>query len=275
LGNFQTDPEYNQDEAYGSAAPLETRNRLQAQYRTNPVTWFEWLSTHLRLPEAGRFLELGCGAGDLWAGRQEIDLPKCRGVLTDFSPAMVASARGKVEASGKPGVRSKLGGRFAYSVLDAQAIAFNEGEFEAVLGIGLIDLVPARVQALNEIRRVLKPGGRFYVTSGGRSHLQEIEALVKPFLPHASYGGEPARFGLENGCRLLSPWFPQVERFLYTDDLVFDRAEPVLAYVLSETWVKQQLSVENLGALAWYVKETLAREGVIRVTTEKGLFVAS
>jgi ubiquinone/menaquinone biosynthesis C-methylase UbiE len=269
LPNIQTGPEDYQDEAYATAAPLETRNRLQIQYRTNPVTWFEWLSTHLRLPEAGRFLELGCGAGDLWAGLQETHLPNCRGVLTDFSPAMVASARGKLGASGN------LGGPFVYSVLDVQAIPFKEGEFTAVLGIGLLDLVPDRVQALDEIRRVLKPGGRFYVTSGGRSHLQEIEALVKPFLPDASYGGEPARFGLENGCRLLAPWFSQVERCLYLDDLVFDRAEPVLAYVLSEAWVKQQLSVESLSALAWYIKETLAREGEIRVTTEKGLFVAS
>ncbi len=38
--------------------------------------------------------------------------------------------------------------------------------------------VPERGRALSEIRRVLAPGGRFYVATNGWTHLQELRELV-------------------------------------------------------------------------------------------------
>ena len=263
----QTDPEFLKNEAYKDASDLETRTRIQIEYRTNPLSWFDWIFERLALPEGGRLLELGCGPGDLWISRRDALPAGFRAVLSDLSLGMAAVAREALEVD--------LESRCGFAVLDVQQIPFEPARFDRILGIGLLDHVPSRVRGLNEIRRVLKPGGRLYVSAGGRSHLQEIEALVRPFFPNASFGGDAARFGLENGEKLLSPWFSKVEAHRYQDDLVFDRAEPVLEYVLSEASVRQFLSGERLAALTWYLKDQLSGSGEIRVTTEKGLFIAS
>src|SRR6056297_3227650 len=66
----------------------------------------------------------------------------------DFSPAMLEIARGAV-----PGVRFVEG--------DAMALPFEDASFDAVaIGFGMPH-VPDPPAAMAEVRRVLKPGGRF------------------------------------------------------------------------------------------------------------------
>lgn len=257
----QTDPDFLKNEAYKDSSGLEVRNRIQERYRTNPLSWFDWLFAHMPLPERGNLLELGCGSGELWEKHPELS-PGCLVVLSDFSLAMARTAQ------------NRLGRRFSYAVLDMQSIPFKEGVFDVVLGIGLLDHVPNRRRALDEVRRVLKRGGRFYVTAGGHAHLREIKDLVRPFFPQASYGGDPERFGIENGAKLLSPWFSEINCSIYRDEMVFTRAGPIQDYVLSEAWVRHALQGVKRAAFSWYLKKKLAESGEIRVTAEKGLFVA-
>ena len=261
----QTDPDFLAHEAYREAKDLATRICIQERYRTHPQRWYEWLFQQLRLPEEALLLELGCGPGDLWRENRERLPAGWRGVLSDLSTGMLTEARGRLP---------HLAARFAYAAMDAQALPFRDGQFEAVIGNGLIDHVPDRVRALDEIRRVLRPGGRFFTSTGGRTHLQEIEALARPFLPKADFGGDPHRFGLENGATLLAPWFSQVTLERYDDELVFERAEPVLAYILSEAAVRAELSGEKREAFEQFVRNELAVNGQIRVTTAKGAFEA-
>jgi SAM-dependent methyltransferase len=261
----QTDPDFLANEEYGRASDLNIRNRIQEQYRTNPQDWFTRIFERFTFPESCWILELGCGPGDLWL-KNLSRLPQSWNiVLSDLSQGMLQDAHRLLPAAHP---------QFSYCVIDTQSIPSGSDKFEAVLGIGLLDHIPERVEALNEIQRVLKPGGRFYASAGGRSHLQEIESLVRPFLPDADYGGDPHRFGLENGERLLAPWFKILRSDRYSDELVFDRAEPIIAYVLSEASVKSRLVGEKLASFRQFVINELAVQGKIRVTTEKGIFEA-
>jgi ubiquinone/menaquinone biosynthesis C-methylase UbiE len=85
---------------------------------------------------------------------------------------------------------------------DCQALPYPSEHFDAVLAIGVLDLLPNLDQALAEIWRVLGPSGLFLASAGGKGHLEELEALLKPFIPDDQaelLGGDESRFGLENG----------------------------------------------------------------------------
>jgi SAM-dependent methyltransferase len=163
---------------------------------------------------------------------------------------------------------------FSGLAIDVQAIPFADHSFGAVIGLGLLDNVRNRSRCLDEIQQVLKPGGKFYASAGGRSHLQEIEELVRQFLPDADFGGSPERFGLENGEDLLSPWFSEIRLFRYEDELEFDTPEPLIAYALSEAYVEANLGGEEERLFRRHVEQVISRQGKVRVKSEKGLFEA-
>jgi ubiquinone/menaquinone biosynthesis C-methylase UbiE len=94
-------------------------------------------------------LDLACGPGLVAAAAAE------RGALPvglDFCSAMIALAR-----SGNPGLRFEEG--------DAEALPFADGSFDAVVANFGMHHVPDPVQALYEVRRVLRPGGLVAFTS--------------------------------------------------------------------------------------------------------------
>ncbi len=243
---------------------LETREEIQQRYGSHPQGWFRWLFERLGQPERLRVLDLGSGPGSLWRASRERLPAGWRIALADRSLEMLRQA----PAAGE--LQQALG----RLLLDAHDLPFAAGAFDAVLAIGLLDLLPHRERALGEIRRVLAAGGRLYASAGGSAHLQELERLLRRFAPSASIGGLTGRFGLQNGREQLLPWFQQVELFVFRDALVFERAEPVLAYVLSEQRLRARLPEDRRGALMEAVQGELEAHGSLRVTVEKGVFIA-
>jgi ubiquinone/menaquinone biosynthesis C-methylase UbiE len=100
----------------------------------------------------GAALELGCGRGvgvelifELFAA-DTVD-------AFDLDPRMVALARGRLE---------QLGARARLWVGDATAIPVRNSTYDSVFDFGIIHHIPRWRLALAEVRRVLKPQGRFY-----------------------------------------------------------------------------------------------------------------
>ena len=83
-----------------------------------------------------------------------------------------------------------------------------------------------------------------------------------------------ARFDLDNGAEMLSPWFDDVKRYDYADRYDFTQVEPALDYVLSGTEVREILTGEKRAALRKLLEEEIARRGSLAVRSDKGLFVA-
>ena len=96
----------------------------------------------------GKALDLCCGQGN--ASKALIGRG-CRVVGVDFSPAMLAIAREQA-----PNARFIEG--------DAQDLPFGDGEFDAVVSNLGVCHVPDQSRVLSEVRRVLRPGGRFAMT---------------------------------------------------------------------------------------------------------------
>ncbi|HEY8143895.1 MAG TPA: class I SAM-dependent methyltransferase [Kofleriaceae bacterium] len=96
-------------------------------------------------------LEIGCGRGvgtqivlDRF-GAAEVD-------AFDLDPDMVEQARARL--GDDPRVRLWVG--------DATAIDAPDGAYDAVFDFGIVHHVPSWRDAIREVHRVLRPGGRFY-----------------------------------------------------------------------------------------------------------------
>ncbi len=148
-------------------------------------------------------LEVGCGRG---VGT-EIILQRFGAATVyafDLDPDMVEQARQRLEAYPR--------GRWQVSVGDASAIAADDAAFDAVFDFGIIHHIPEWRQAVSEVGRVLRPGGRFFFEEVTRHALQRWS--YRTFLDHPEHdrfsGGEFVAEVERHGMRVGSDW---VERF--------------------------------------------------------------
>jgi 2-polyprenyl-3-methyl-5-hydroxy-6-metoxy-1,4-benzoquinol methylase len=104
-----------------------------------------------------RVLEIGCGRGGFacWLARH----PACPAevVAADFSPTAVAMGRAFAAARGIPGV--------TWTIADIEALTPFGTEFDTVFSFETIEHVPHPARAVRELARVLKPGGRLFLTT--------------------------------------------------------------------------------------------------------------
>ena len=99
----------------------------------------------------GRALELGSGTGFFLLNLMQAGV-MAEGHVTDLSPGMVRVARRNAA-----GLGFEVEGRVA----DAESIPYDDDSFDLVVGHAVLHHIPDVEQALREVLRVLRPGGRF------------------------------------------------------------------------------------------------------------------
>jgi ubiquinone/menaquinone biosynthesis C-methylase UbiE len=251
---------------YQNASNLNDRIQIHVRFSTNRYGWHPWVFDQINLPEHALVLELGCGPGRLWKENLRRISAGWEIMLTDFSPGMLEEARQNLVGAG----------RFAFEVADAQALPFDDASFDVVIANHMLYHVPDRPRALAEIRRVLKPAGRFCATTVGETHLRELRDLAVRFDPAlVGWGGSPAHgFRLENGAAQLAPFFDRVALQRYDDALVVTEAEPIVAFVASSD-ARSLLNGPRRAEFARFVEQELqASGGAIYITKDSGIFEA-
>lgn len=110
------------------------------------------------VPEDGVVVDLGTGTGRILP-----QLSRCaeRIIAVDASPSMLEQARRRIDASGIDGVDFRLG--------DLSHLPLHDAEVDAVVANMVLHHAPEPAQAVAEIHRVLRPGGKL---------------LLGDFLPH-------------------------------------------------------------------------------------------
>jgi ubiquinone/menaquinone biosynthesis C-methylase UbiE len=260
----RADQQYLLQEQYHNASNLNARIQLHVRFSTNKYGWHRWIFDHLQLPPTCRILELGCGPATLWQENLDRIPAGWHITLTDFSPGMLQEAQQHLQHSSH---------QFTFARVDAQSIPFEDECFDAVIANHMLYHVPNRTKAFSEIRRVLKPGGRFYASTVGRNHLRELDALIARFaISQASEIIKP-NFVLENGAEEISRWFSDVKLHIYEDELVVTEVEPFVAYVLS-TMKGRAFVADKLANFRKFLERELAEKGAIRITKASGLFEA-
>ncbi len=262
--NQYHDRAYLLNSQYKDATNFNARINLHRRFSTNKYGWHRWVFDQFKLDEGSELLELGCGPGLLWLSNRHRIPASWQITLTDFSPGMLQVARQQ------PG-----GERFAYALADAQALPFADETFDAVIANHMLYHIPDLRRALGEIRRVLRPGGRFYASTFGREHMSELDELIWecwPGLPWQGVG-KSSPFVLENGQEVLAPFFAQVTKYTYENPLEVTEAEPLVEYAFSGK-LGSLLASEEREVFTAMVRKKLAERGTIHITNAAGMFEA-
>jgi ubiquinone/menaquinone biosynthesis C-methylase UbiE len=109
----------------------------------------------LALKREGEAVDLGCGPGDLVLELARL-APGLHITGVDLAPEMLVQAGARAEESG-------LGDRVAFRPGDAQEIPFPDGSLDLVISTFSLHHWSAPVAVLDEIARVLRPGGALLV----------------------------------------------------------------------------------------------------------------
>lgn len=114
---------------------------------------YEVMLQELDLKPEDELLDVGCGSGVLLA--QASAARRVAGV--DASELQLGMARGRL--------RDRIAAGRAEVVLgDAQALPWEDDSFTAVCSLNCVKFLPDPQQALQEMHRVLRPGGRVVLT---------------------------------------------------------------------------------------------------------------
>lgn len=139
-----------------------------------------------------RVLEVAPGPARLTA---EID-PVALGVAAEFSPAMIAAARVRVE---------QAGGRWHFVRADAFRLPLDGGQFDLAFSLRFVRHFAAddRERLYAELRRVLRPGGALIVDAQNRA-VREAGHVERHAVYDELYSPESLRRELEShGFRLV------------------------------------------------------------------------
>ncbi|KZL51113.1 MULTISPECIES: class I SAM-dependent methyltransferase [Cyanophyceae] len=152
------------------------------------------LLEYVNLAEGANILDMGCGTGRL-LDRLATEFPDVRGTGLDLSSNMLRIAR--QSNSHHP--------RLIYIEGQAESLPFGEGQFDAVFStISFLHYLEPQ-QVLNEVARVLSPGGRFYLVD--ITTKKDTAPQVLPISPRGIRLYSPQQrelFGLSAGLLCLS-----------------------------------------------------------------------
>jgi SAM-dependent methyltransferase len=151
-------------------------------------------------------LEVGCGEGEL-----------ALRMLTELDATLVAVDQSErmVEITRSRGVDAR--------VADVQRLPFADSSFDAVVAAWMLYHVPDLALGIEELARVVRPGGRLVAATNASDHLKELFAL-------AGIERWELPFGAENGAALLGQSFDTVECRDARGTVVFADIDAARAY---------------------------------------------
>ena len=248
---------------YHNSSKLQARTNLHIKYASGEP-WWPFVARTAALPAGASVLDLGCGPGWMWDGGQSDFPPGLMLTLADISQGMIDEALARV---GKIGRYASVEGQVA----DASALTFADASFDAVLACHMLYHLPDPGRALDEIARVLKPGGIVAVTTNDGDNLRLMYDLGAQVF--GGTGGDPsgAVFDLATARELVSARFDDVTVSYCPGELAVTDGEALVdaltSYPPGDSASETQLS-DLRGLIAEHMT---AGNGVVRIPKLTGM----
>lgn len=248
---------------YKNSTNISARIHLHSLYSQNQQGWFPWLYQQFQIKDGMKILELGCGNGSLWLENMDSLPPNISVTLSDISQGMLRDTKRAIGTKGS---------RFSFRAFDCCRIPYEAEKFDLVIANHVLFYcdIPS---VCAEVKRVLKPEGRFVCSAYGTQHMKEISELVQEFDSRIILAAEKLyeKFGRENGAGLLHPWFSQVSWHLYEDSLLVNDPEPLIEYILSCHGNQNQYILDRYKEFRSFVSKKTASG--FHITKEAGFFL--
>lgn len=253
-------------EQYKNDKNLNLRSNLHS-YNINKVDWDKWCFNQIDFKRNSNILELGCGSGKFWRKNEEKIDKSLNITLSDFSKSMLKIAKAKLKDSSC---------NFVFEEINAENIPYDDNTFDIVIAQHMIYFVPDIEKALNEIKRVLKPGGVFYVTANSCDSMKELNELVNNFDPDSGLNsnGYSTRFELENGENILKKYFRNVDVEVLNGKIIVNDPKPVVEYKASTIQGSSILVGEKKKEFTKYLQNYIDENKEISITTKTCMFKA-
>ena len=250
---------------YQNAGNISARINLHSLYSVNKQGWFPWLFEQCDIKAGESILELGCGDASLWRMNRHRIFNDINVILSDISDGMIRDVRRSMKDAGNS---------FSFEVMDAHHINAPDESFNLVIANHVLFYCEDLKKVFEEIKRVLKPGGRIICSTYGSGHMKEISMLVKDFDSRIVLSADRLyeKFGKQNGGSILCEYFDDVLWSEYEDSLEVTKPEALISYVLSCHGNQNRFIVDRYSDFVAFVKKK-TKDG-FTVTKEAGVFKA-
>ncbi len=142
---------------YSDDQLLQARQDMHERFSEYRNDVRRWVSDRISYPAGSRLLDVGCGNGRYFRYFED---RRARAVGMDLFPGMLQAA--------------SRAGAARLVAASATSLPFGGESFDVVCLNHMLGFVSDRVEALDEARRVLRPGGTVAVTLNTRAHSRQL-----------------------------------------------------------------------------------------------------
>ena len=239
-----TDPWANRDflrgTQYKNDANLAARQSIYAYQHPRVDLAARVLNLAAPAP-SDTIVDVGCGNGMYLAEAARRGFAG-RVLGVDLSLGMLAVARRRLSGMGKAADGT---GPVALANADATALPLGDGVVGLALAAHMLYHVPDPAEALRELRRVTRPGGRVVIVLNGAGHLRQLRAAVA-----AARGDDAKAMGervtLDDGESLAKSFFPRVTRHDFVAELRVPGPGPIADYVRSMSGTSHEADPDHV-----------------------------